>query len=271
MNSIWGFAALGALIALAFLAPAGALASGTISGTIRVGKRPAALASVIVIGTRRGAQADEHGRFVLTEVPAGPQMLRTLMLGLQPVSTAVLVEDGKTVPVRIEIPPKIAPKNWRPPRPPPKEILRRMAEAPRVTLFRLTGRQRPGWSGALRIAAYDTLWSRPLGDRALVAQLIDLLRRRESFDNGGSWDVVKLCSPRPGVGVQFADAGDTMDVLLCYECAVLWVVGPVHQHFGGDFDRKGAEFVRWVKAAIPDDPAIRAIPEPARWSDRTGR
>ena len=46
-------------------------AEGTISGIVRDGKEPAAFANVAVLGTRRGAQTAEDGRYTIMNVPAG--------------------------------------------------------------------------------------------------------------------------------------------------------------------------------------------------------
>ena len=43
---------------------------------------------------------------------------------------------------------------------------------------------------------------------------------------------------------------------------MIWVVVPMEGMVGGNFDRRGPEFVRWAKRALPEDPEIRALPEP---------
>jgi hypothetical protein len=74
--------------------------TGGILGTVRDrAGQPMALASVIVLGTRRGAQSDEEGTFLITNVPAGEQMLRVFLLGYEPVTRPVQVAPGKTTTI----------------------------------------------------------------------------------------------------------------------------------------------------------------------------
>jgi len=74
--------------------------TGTVVGRVVVGTggKPAGFANVIVIGTRRGAQADENGRFRIDIVPVGPQVLRILLIGHQPLTQAVEVLPGTGTP-----------------------------------------------------------------------------------------------------------------------------------------------------------------------------
>ena len=71
-----------------------AQATGSITGKVLVGKEPGAYANVIVVGTRRGAQADEAGNFAITLVPVGQQTVRVLLTGYDPKSVAVSVNAG---------------------------------------------------------------------------------------------------------------------------------------------------------------------------------
>jgi hypothetical protein len=63
--------------------PAASDSVGTILGRLVSGpdSSPIADMNVIAIGTRRGTQTDDEGRFRLTQVPVGPQTLRLLGLG----------------------------------------------------------------------------------------------------------------------------------------------------------------------------------------------
>ena len=82
----------GSLAARADLACA--QATGTITGRILIGKEPGAYANVIIVGTRRGAQADEAGNFTITLVPVGQQTIRVLLTGYDPKTVAVSVNAG---------------------------------------------------------------------------------------------------------------------------------------------------------------------------------
>ena len=50
--------------------------TGTVTGRVLAGKEPGGFANVIVVGTRRGAQADENGNFTITLVPVGSHTIK---------------------------------------------------------------------------------------------------------------------------------------------------------------------------------------------------
>lgn len=71
-----------------------AQATGTISGRVMAGKEVGGFANVIVVGTRRGAQADDNGNFTITLVPVGQQTVRVLMTGYEAKNLSVNVNAG---------------------------------------------------------------------------------------------------------------------------------------------------------------------------------
>jgi len=73
---------------------ASAQATGTVTGRVLAGKEPGGFANVIVVGTRRGAQADENGNFTITLVPVGQQTIRVLLTGYEPKSLVLAVNAG---------------------------------------------------------------------------------------------------------------------------------------------------------------------------------
>jgi hypothetical protein len=75
----------------------GAPATGEVEGLVQIGKKPVPFANVIVIGTRRGAQADEHGRYHIVGVPAGQQTLRALAGNFRAMTGTVTIFPGQTV------------------------------------------------------------------------------------------------------------------------------------------------------------------------------
>jgi hypothetical protein len=95
-------------ILLGFLAVA-AVASpqdstGTIQGRVlEVTSDPFAFANVVVAGTRRGAMADESGRYRLTLVPLGPRTIRVFGIGHRPVEDTIFVRPGinEVRPIRL--------------------------------------------------------------------------------------------------------------------------------------------------------------------------
>ena len=80
-------------------APGAALGVITTEG----GTKPGRLAHVGVKGTTLDAQADTSGQFVLYQVPAGPQTLRFVALGYDPVSVPIVAEEGRNIVVRADL------------------------------------------------------------------------------------------------------------------------------------------------------------------------
>src|SRR5206468_10754201 len=74
-----------------------AQATGTISGKIteKGGKEPLMGATVIVLGTPRGAQTGEDGSFTITNVPVGPHNVKILELSHEPLTRQVTVNAGQ--------------------------------------------------------------------------------------------------------------------------------------------------------------------------------
>ena len=79
--------------------------TGTVVGRVTVAESgaPRPGASVLVVGTTRGALADSLGRFTINEVPAGTQRLRTRLLGYAELETVVSVRPGETTQVTIAL------------------------------------------------------------------------------------------------------------------------------------------------------------------------
>jgi hypothetical protein len=83
------------VIGLGFLTgQASAQATGTITGRVLIGKEPGGFANVIVLGSRRGAQADENGNFTITLVPVGSATLKVQMQGYESKTVTVTVNAG---------------------------------------------------------------------------------------------------------------------------------------------------------------------------------
>jgi hypothetical protein len=67
-------------------------------------------AEVSVAGTRRGAQAEEDGKFRITEVPPGLWTLRVRLLGFKPLEVPVEVIAGDTLEdLELVLPPRFVP------------------------------------------------------------------------------------------------------------------------------------------------------------------
>ena len=87
---------------LVVLAPAAAMAQGTITGTVTA---PDGLAlpsaNVTLDGTTFGAASSVDGRYTIANVPSGQYTLRATFLGYETFERAVTVRDGQTVTVDI--------------------------------------------------------------------------------------------------------------------------------------------------------------------------
>src|SRR5690242_17740832 len=78
---------LGAVAFLIALLPAAihAQTTGTISGRVTAAEgQPIVGAQVLVVGTTRGANTDQQGRYTISGVAAGAQRVRARMLGYAP-------------------------------------------------------------------------------------------------------------------------------------------------------------------------------------------
>ncbi|MBA2245860.1 MAG: SusC/RagA family TonB-linked outer membrane protein [Gemmatimonadetes bacterium] len=88
--------------ALAVL-PAGALAQerGTITGQVvdQATQRPLGGAQIFIVGSNRGTLTNQEGRFLIPNVPAGPQEVRATLIGFTQGSQRVTVAGGETVTV----------------------------------------------------------------------------------------------------------------------------------------------------------------------------
>jgi len=247
----------GILAVLLFLAGTAWADGGSVSGAVRVGKEPGAFAHVRIPGTRRGAQADENGHYLITNLPAGRYAIEALLVGFETVTETVTVREGRTTQLDFKLPvpePPQPPKDWHPPAPPSKVLLDRMMHADTVRVLRVSGvGPNPRWS-TYTISAWRVLPSRN------AHSFVKLLRQRESFDAGFQPGEVKLCIPKPDVLVQFEDDDGMVNVFLCYGCEMLWVVVPGEGMVGGDFDRRRGEFVSWLKQAWPAEPPAQELP-----------
>ena len=80
-------------------ASADAQETGTITGQVldRTSNNPLVGAQVFVVGTSRGALANQEGRFLIQDVPAGQREVRATLIGYSPQTIQVTVPPGGTV------------------------------------------------------------------------------------------------------------------------------------------------------------------------------
>lgn len=95
---------VGALLALAGATPT-AGQSGTIVGEVlnRTTGQPLPGAQVFVVGTNRGALANQDGRFLIQQVPAGQHEVRATLIGFATQTELVDVQAGQTAQTTFEL------------------------------------------------------------------------------------------------------------------------------------------------------------------------
>ncbi|UCC25281.1 MAG: carboxypeptidase-like regulatory domain-containing protein, partial [Gemmatimonadales bacterium] len=81
--------------------PAAAQNTGNITGRVQDGAtlQPLAGAQVVIDGLNIGALANSEGRFLLTNVPAGTHIVRTVVIGYGAATQQVTVSAGQTTVV----------------------------------------------------------------------------------------------------------------------------------------------------------------------------
>jgi hypothetical protein len=90
-------------------------------------------------------------------------------------------------------------------------------------------------------------------DAATAKQLADALLDEKSYYRGPP----KACMPMPGVRVQFVKGAQTVVVLFCLECSMIFVRGA--DHLGGDdYDPAKSGIVAAMKKIFPNNAAIQA-------------
>ena len=86
-------------------ASADAQETGTITGQVldRTSNNPLVGAQVSVVGTSRGALANQDGRFIIQDIPAGQQEIRATLIGYSTRTVEVVVPPGGTVNQNIQL------------------------------------------------------------------------------------------------------------------------------------------------------------------------
>jgi hypothetical protein len=132
-----------------------------------------------------------------------------------------------------------------------------VSQASRVEAYRLGPLPKQiNWQNALP-ADYPIIGGPVLLAPAIAADVSNALTSPKSY----LWDAVKGCIPTYGVKFSFFRDADRMDVLLCFECDILWVSRDGRAVGGEDFDNSRALLVRAAKTAFPDDALIQKLQE----------
>lgn len=71
----------------------------------------------------------------------------------------------------------------------------------------------------------------------------------------------KACMPSYGVRLSFHRGNERVDVMLCFECDILWVLRNGVSTGGEDFEDVRPVLVRAVKTLFPNDPVIQSLDE----------
>ncbi len=96
------------MVALAWI-PSAAVAqgSGTVMGVVvdESTQRPLAGAQIFVAGTSRGTITDQDGRYLIPNVPTGPQIVRATLIGYSQGEQQINLDDGGTATVDFSLAP----------------------------------------------------------------------------------------------------------------------------------------------------------------------
>jgi len=258
-------------------------APGAVAGTVvRAGDGAAVPYANVSDTTRRfTAITDEHGRFLLAGLPPGRITLHVRSLGSPPLIETVELAPGDTLRrtyrlafVAHEQLLKLrdsltAIGAWPPTL--DRDLHQHMREALDVRVFRLDP-GRPEFDAPAdperRIGPWPIVSEAGRPERPAVEALIRTLRDSELYRSNIE-GAIKLCGGfSPGIDVRFTNLGVPVDLLLCFTCGefAIWQGG--HPRQAGDFERRGADFVRFAKRMFPRDPAIKKLGVQARKRSR---
>ena len=84
--------------------------TGIVSGRVidATTQQPIVGASVVVVGTKRGALAKKDGRFVISNIPAGIFSVKATLVGYAPeVKSDIVVSPGKPITIEIRLSPRV--------------------------------------------------------------------------------------------------------------------------------------------------------------------
>ena len=269
--------------ALSGTADAGDPAPGVVAGTVLRADdgAPVPYASVSDTARRAGAITDEQGRFLIPGLPPGRVTIVVRLLGSPPLYETLDLAPGDTLrrTYRLAFPERerllrlrdslTAIGAW----PPTLDaaLHQHMREALDVRVFRLDP-ERPEVDAPRdperRIGPWPIVGEAGRPPRPVVEALIATLRDSELY-RANVEGAVKVCGGfSPGIDVRFTNLGIPVDVLLCFTCGefAIWQGG--HPRQAGDFERRGADFVRFAKRMFPRDPAIKKLGVQARKRSR---
>ena len=132
-----------------------------------------------------------------------------------------------------------------------------LKNAERVEVFRVG--PDPATPGADAIGGFPILATGPDQGPAFAAWLAEIMT------GGGVTPNRKKCGLRPGVAFRVWHGGDALEVLVCFECDVLWphpAGAPVEGMYAElrDFDPVRPELLALAREAFPDDALLRELP-----------
>jgi len=79
-----------------------------------------------------------------------------------------------------------------------------------------------------------------------------------------SWDEGKGCIPKPGLKLRFTRDGRSVEVVFCFECAMLFTYRAEQAIWGGNFDGSSHEILDLFIRLFPGDPSLPKMLEHGR-------
>jgi hypothetical protein len=138
---------------------------------------------------------------------------------------------------------------------------------------RVWGASRGVLASATKVEAYRVavpekrdllIWSWPMKsgpvalDAAASKRLVDLLLDEKSYE----WGPPKACLPEPGVKLRFSDGKRAVSILVCFDCADLFIRSPDGKDKIASFVPSSRSLAAIVAPLFPKDPEIQGLLSP---------
>ncbi len=234
--------------------PHESVATGSVAGRVLWGTAPTAHANVNLRGTRIGAACDSLGRFLIRNVSPRAYEVRALIPGYWAATDSVIVRSGETtfVELRLVSTLVVGPGDFVMPDTLRIESLR---DAVPIHAVRLSGfyGERSGRSTEKLVFGWEVAQRRTPPSADWSNRFLDLLLRRETWNQGEPLGVRKMCEFVPNFGALYSTLDGPSAVLVCTVCDNVLLRGPNDYRARGDADAVWRELSDLALEAFPGD------------------